>query len=169
MFKDAIGRQWQLATIQLDFNLPNRFDLSYVNEQGEKERPVVIHRAISGSLERFMGVMIEHFAGVFPLWLAPRQAIVVPVGEKFNDYAEKVLKSLKDAGIRAEGDFSSDGLNKKVRNAEQAHINYILVVGEKEEKENSVAVRNYKTKEQIEVTLSQIVDNLKEEIELKKL
>lgn len=169
MFKDAIGRQWQLATIQLDFNLPERFDLSYVNESGEKERPVVIHRAISGSLERFMGVMIEHFAGVFPLWLAPRQAIIVPVGEKFNDYAEKVLKSLKDAGIRAEGDFSSDGLNKKVRNAEQAHINYILVVGEKEEANNGVAVRNYKTKEQTETSLDQLVDNLKEEIELKKL
>lgn len=169
MFKDAIGRQWQLATIQLDFNLPERFDLSYVNESGEKERPVVIHRAISGSLERFMGVMIEHFAGVFPLWLAPRQAIVVPVGEKFNDYAEKVLKSLKEAGIRAEWDFSSDGLNKKVRNAEQAHINYILVVGEKEEANNGVAVRNYKTKEQTETSLDQLVDNLKEEIELKKL
>jgi threonyl-tRNA synthetase len=169
MFKDAIGRQWQLATIQLDFNLPERFDLSYVNESGEKERPVVIHRAISGSLERFMGVMIEHFAGVFPLWLAPRQAIVVPVGEKFNDYAEKVLKSLKDAGIRAEGDFSSDGLNKKVRNAEQAHINYILVVGEKEEANNGVAVRNYKTKEQSELSLQQFIDNTKEEIELKKL
>ncbi len=169
MFKDAIGRQWQLATIQLDFNLPERFDLSYVNESGEKERPVVIHRAISGSLERFMGVMIEHFAGIFPLWLAPRQAIVVPVGEKFNDYAEKVLKSLKDAGIRAEGDFSSDGLNKKVRNAEQAHINYILVVGEKEEANNGVAVRNYKTKEQSELSLQQFIDNTKEEIELKKL
>lgn len=169
MFKDAIGRQWQLATIQLDFNLPERFDLSYVNESGEKERPVVIHRAISGSLERFMGVMIEHFAGVFPLWLAPRQAIVVPVGEKFNDYAEKVLKSLKEAGVRAEWDFSSDGLNKKVRNAEQAHINYILVVGEKEEANNGVAVRNYKTKEQSELSLQQFIDNTKEEIELKKL
>ncbi len=169
MFKDAIGRQWQLATIQLDFNLPERFDLSYVNESGEKERPVVIHRAISGSLERFMGVMIEHFAGVFPLWLAPRQTIVVPVGEKFNDYAEKVLKSLKETGIRAEWDFSSDGLNKKVRNAEQSHINYILVVGEKEEANNGVAVRNYKTKEQSELSLQQFIDNTKEEIELKKL
>ncbi len=169
MFKDAIGRQWQLATIQLDFNLPNRFDLSYINEQWEKERPVVIHRAISGSLERFMGVMIEHFAGVFPLWLAPRQAIVVPVGEKFNDYAEKVLKSLKDAGIRAEADFSSDGLNKKVRNAEQARINYILVVGEKEEANQGVAVRNYKTKEQTESALSDVIESLKNEITTKKL
>jgi threonyl-tRNA synthetase len=169
MFKDAIGRQWQLATIQLDFNLPERFDLSYVNESGEKERPVVIHRAISGSLERFMGVMIEHFAWIFPLWLAPRQAIVVPVGEKFNDYAEKVLGSLKDAGIRAEGDFSTDGLNKKVRNAEQAHINYILVVGEKEDANNGVAVRNYKTKEQSDLSLQQFIDNVKEEITSKKL
>ena len=165
MFKDAIGRQWQLATIQLDFNLPERFDLSYINEAGEKERPVVIHRAISGSLERFMGVMIEHFAGVFPLWLAPRQVIVVPVGEKFNDYAEKVLKSLKDADIRAEIDLSTDGLNKKVRNAEQSRINYILVVGEKEETEKSVAVRNYKTKEQTEVTLQEFIDNSQQEIQ----
>lgn len=169
MFKDAIGREWQLATIQLDFNLPERFDLSYINEQGEKERPVVIHRAISGSLERFMGVMIEHFAGIFPLWIAPRQVIVVPVGEKFNDYAEKVLKSLKDADIRAEADFSTDGLNKKVRNAEQARINYILVVGEKEEMENSVAVRNYKTKEQTEVSLISLVENLSTEIKAKSL
>lgn len=165
MFKDAIGRQWQLATIQLDFNLPERFDLSYINEAGEKERPVVIHRAISGSLERFMGVMIEHFAGSFPLWLAPRQVIVVPVGEKFNDYAEKVLASLKEADIRAEIDLSTDGLNKKVRNAEQSRINYILVVGEKEETENSVAVRNYKTKEQTEISLNDFIDKTQKEIE----
>lgn len=169
MFKDAIGRQWQLATIQLDFNLPERFDLSYINEAGEKERPVVIHRAISGSLERFMGVMIEHFAGIFPLWLAPRQVIVVPVGEKFNDYAEKVLKSLKEADIRAEIDLSTDGLNKKVRNAEQARINYILVVGEKEEATNGVAVRNYKTKEQTEISLEEAIKNLTSEISTKAL
>jgi threonyl-tRNA synthetase len=169
MFKDAIGRQWQLATIQLDFNLPERFDLSYINEAGEKERPVVIHRAISGSLERFMGVMIEHFAGIFPLWLAPRQVIVVPVGEKFNDYAEKVLKSLKDADIRAEVDLSTDGLNKKVRNAEQSRINYILVVGEKEEANNGVAVRNYKTKEQTEISLDEMIKNLTSEITTKAL
>jgi len=169
MFLDAIGREWQLATIQCDFNLPNRFDLSYINEQWEKERPVVIHRAISGSLERFMGVMIEHFAGVFPLWLAPRQVIVVPVGEKFNDYAEKVLKALKDADIRAEIDLSTDGLNKKVRNAEQSRINYIIIVGEKEEANNGVAVRNYKTKEQTEVSLQEFIDNSQQEIQLKKL
>lgn len=113
--------------------------------------------------------MIEHFAGIFPLWLAPRQAIVVPVGEKFNDYAEKVLKSLRDAGIRAEGDFSTDGLNKKVRNAEQAHINYIIVVGEKEEANSGVAVRNYKTKEQTEESATDFIERVKNEIEKKTL
>ena len=108
MFKDAIGRQWQLATIQCDFNLPNRFELKFINEKGEEERPVVIHRAISGSLERFMGVMIEHFAGVFPLWLAPRQAVVIPVGEKFESYAEEVYSTLRKANIRVTLDDSSD-------------------------------------------------------------
>ncbi|MDD2871936.1 MAG: threonine--tRNA ligase [Candidatus Gracilibacteria bacterium] len=148
MFKDAIGREWQLATIQCDFNLPNRFDLSFTNENNEQERPVVIHRAISGSFERGMGVLIEHFAGVFPLWLAPRQVIVIPVLPMFDDYAEKVMNDLRNAGIRASGDFSTDGLNKKVRNAEKMHNNYILVIGEQEQKDNTVSVRNYKTKEQ---------------------
>lgn len=128
MAKDALGRKHQVATIQLDFVQPKRFELVYTNEKGEKDDVVMLHVAIMGSIERFLSVMIEHFAGVFPLWLAPRQVIVVPVGEKFNNYAEKVLQSLKKADIRAEIDLSSDGLNKKVRNAEQSHINYILVV-----------------------------------------
>ncbi|MDD3144478.1 MAG: threonine--tRNA ligase [Candidatus Gracilibacteria bacterium] len=148
MFKDAIGREWQLATIQCDFNLPNRFNLSFTNENNEQERPVVIHRAISGSLERGMGVLIEHFAGVFPLWLSPRQVIIVPVLPMFDDYASEVLKTLKDAGIRASADFSTDGLNKKVRNAEKMHNNYILVIGEQEVQNKTVSVRNYRTKEQ---------------------
>lgn len=169
MFKDAIGREWQLATIQLDFNAPNRFDLSFVNEQGEKERPVVIHRAISGSLERFMGIMIEHFAGTFPLWLAPVQARVVPVGEAFFGYAEEVYDLLKKSGIRVEKDLSSDGLNKKVRNAEIEHINYILVVGAAEAEGASVALRNYKTKEQSNVLLDHLLVQLKNEIETKAL
>lgn len=169
MFKDAIGRQWQLATIQCDFNLPERFNLSYVNEQGEKERPVVIHRAIAGSLERFMGIMIEHFAGTFPLWLAPVQTVVVPISENFAEYAREVQASLKKAGIRSELDDSNDGLNKKVRNAETSHINYILVVGEKEMMEKSVAVRNYKTKEQSEVKLDVFIENIRGEIENRSL
>lgn len=169
MFKDAIGREWQLATIQLDFNAPNRFDLSFTNEKGEQERPVVIHRAISGSLERFMGIMIEHFAGTFPLWLAPLQARVVPVGEAFFPYAEEVYSLLRQAGIRVSLDDSSDGLNKKVRNAETEHVNYILVVGEQEMIGKSVAVRNYKTKEQSNVGVSEFIEILKSEIGEKRL
>ncbi|MBF0981803.1 threonine--tRNA ligase, partial [Candidatus Gracilibacteria bacterium] len=118
MFKDAIGRERQLATIQCDFNLPVRFDLSFTNEQGEKERPVVIHRAISGSLERFMGVMIEHFGGAFPLWLAPTQVQIVPVAEKFNDYAFQLKSQLNQLDIRAKVDDGSDSFSKKIRNAE---------------------------------------------------
>lgn len=169
MFKDAIGREWQLATIQCDFNLPNRFDLSFTNEKGEQEKPVVIHRAISGSLERFMGIMIEHFAGTFPLWLAPLQARVVPVGEAFFPYAEEVYSLLKQAGIRVSLDDSSDGLNKKVRNAETEHVNYILVVGEQEMNNKSVAVRNYKTKEQSIVGMNEFIEILKSEIGEKRL
>lgn len=169
MFKDAIGREWQLATIQCDFNLPVRFDLGFTNEKNEQERPVVIHRAISGSLERGMGVFIEHFAGTFPLWMAPRQAIVVPVGEKFNDYAKKVEQALFDADIRVKWDYSTDGLNKKVRNAEKMHINYILVVGEEEETNNTVSVRNYKTKDQSIESLDELVQKLQAEIKNKSL
>jgi len=163
MFKDAIGREWQLATIQCDFNLPQRFDLSFTNENNEQERPVVIHRAISGSFERGMWVLIEHFAGTFPLWMAPRQVKVVPVSDKFFDYAGKVEKELRDAWIRASWDYSSDWLNKKVRNAETMHINYILVVGEQEENNGTVAVRNYKTKEQSVEKLWEFLNRVVEE------
>lgn len=164
MFKDAIGREWQLATIQCDFNLPQRFDLSFTNENNEQERPVVIHRAISGSLERWMWVFIEHFAGTFPLWMAPRQVKIVPVSDKFFDYAKKVEKELFEAKIRVSADYSSDWLNKKVRNAEQMHNNYILVVWEQEETDNTVSVRNYKTKEQSVESLEEFMGRVVEEI-----
>lgn len=169
MFKDAIGREWQLATIQCDFNLPERFDLSFTNNEGEKERPVVIHRAIAGSLERAMGVFIEHFAGTFPLWMAPRQVRLVPVAEKFNEYSEWVYKTLKDAGIRVEIDDSNDSLNKKVRNAEKMHVNYILVIWEEEVTNSSVAVRNYKTKEQSVMKTEEFSEMVLDEISEKKL
>ncbi|MFZ4461282.1 MAG: threonine--tRNA ligase [Patescibacteria group bacterium] len=169
MFKDAIGREWQLATIQCDFNLPNRFDLSFVNEKGEKEKPVVIHRAISGSLERFMGIAIEHFAGTFPLWLAPTQVQVVAVGESFQEYAEEVGARLKQAGLRTQIDRSGEGLGKKIRNAESMHHNYILVVGEKEQASGGVSVRNYKTKEQIDMSLEAFLSMAKDEIKNRSL
>ncbi len=169
MFKDAIGREWQLATIQCDFNLPVRFDLSFTNENNEKERPVVIHRAISGSFERGMWVLIEHFAGVFPLWMAPRQVIIVPVLPKFDDYAQTVLDTLKSAWIRASADFSTDWLNKKVRNAEKMHNNYILVIGEQEENDKTVSVRNYKTKEQTVEGLEEFKTRILNEINTRSL
>lgn len=169
MFKDAIGREWQLATIQCDFNLPNRFELSFTNENNEQERPVVIHRAIAGSLERWMGVLIEHFAGVFPLWLSPRQVKIVPVLPKFDDYAHEVMHELKKAGIRVTWDFSTDNLNKKVRNAEKMHNNYIVVIWEQEETDNTVAVRNYKTKEQTVEKREDFIARIVEEVKSKTL
>ena len=151
MFRDAIGREWQLATIQCDFNQPNRFELSFKNEKWEDEQPVVIHRAISGSLERFMGIMIEHFAGTFPLWLAPEQVRIIPVGEAFFSYADEVYWELRKAWLRVTFDDSTDSLGKKIRNAELDKIPYILIVGEKEVADNTVSVRVNKTKEQLTV------------------
>jgi len=169
MFKDAIGREWQLATIQCDFNLPQRFNLSFTNENNEEERPVVIHRAISWSLERWMWVLIEHFAWVFPTWLSPRQVKVLPVLPKFDDYAQKIVNELKASGIRVSWDFSDDNLNKKVRNAEKMYNNYILVIGEQEETDWTVAVRNYKTKEQTVEKIEDFKDRIIKEIKNRSL
>jgi len=169
MFKDAIGREWQLATIQCDFNLPERFNLSFTNENNEQERPVVIHRAILWSLERWMWMLIENFAWIFPLWLAPRQAIIVPVMPMFDEYAKKVENELKGSGIRVSGDYSTDWLNKKVRNAEKMHNNYILVVGEQEQNDGTVSVRNYKTKDQTVESLEEFKSRILEEIKTRSL
>ena len=164
MFKDAIGRQHQLATCQVDFNLPQRFDLSFVNEAGENERPVVIHRAIAGSLERFMGVMIEHFAGAFPLWMSPIQMMIVPVADVFNDYAFALNSQFKSHDLRSRVDEGSDSFAKKIRNAELLKIPYILIVGEKEQSDNSVSVRVYKTKEQYTMSVEEFVAKMESEV-----
>jgi len=140
--KDSLGREHQVATIQLDMNLPERFDLTCTNEKGEKERIVMIHAAIMGSLERFIAVLIEHLAGNFPLWLSPVQVIVIPVGEAQNEYAQTICQSLQDAGIRAEVDNGNEGLGKKVRAAKVAKIPYYLVVGGKEVESNTVTVEH---------------------------
>ncbi len=169
MFKDAIGRERQLATIQCDFNLPVRFDLSFTNEQGEKERPVVIHRAISGSLERFMGVMIEHFGGAFPLWLAPIQVQIVPVAEKFNDYAFQLKSQLNQLDIRAKVDDGSDSFSKKIRNAELMKIPYTLIIGEKEQNSDSVSVREFRSKAQYEKSVEDFIAQLTAERDERKL
>lgn len=144
MAKDAIGREWQVATIQLDMNMPNRFDLTCINEKGEKERIVMIHAAIMGSIERFLSILIEHTAGAFPVWLAPVQATVLPIGEKFSKYAQKVYDALIAAGVRAELSEANESLGKRIRAAELMKIPYVLVVGEKEEADGTVAVRSRK-------------------------
>lgn len=149
--------------------MPERFDLSFVNEQGEKERPVVIHRAISGSLERFMGVMIEHFGGAFPLWLAPVQIQIVPVAEKFNDYAFELKKRFSQQDLRASVDDSSDSFSKKIRNAEMMKVPYILIVGEKEEAASSVSVREFRSKKQYEKSVSDFISQVTSEKKERRL
>jgi threonyl-tRNA synthetase len=144
MAKDSLGRELQVATIQLDMNMPERFDLVCTNEKGEKERIVMIHAAIMGSIERFLSVIIEHFAGAFPLWLAPVQAVVVPVSEKTSAYGKKVYDALLKAGIRVELSEPTESLGKRIRAAELMKVPYVLVVGEKEEESGSVAVRSRK-------------------------
>jgi hypothetical protein len=144
IFKDVIGRDWQLSTIQLDMNLPQRFELEYIDENSEKQRPVVIHRAILGSTERFLGILIEHFAGKFPVWLAPVQATILPVSEKFADYGKKTYDALIAAGIRAELSEANESLGKRIREAEMMKVPYIIVVGEKEEGGGTVNVRDRK-------------------------
>jgi threonyl-tRNA synthetase len=141
MVKDALGREWQLGTVQVDYNLPDRFELEYIGADNQKHRPVMIHRAPFGSLERFVAVLIEHSGGKFPLWLTPNQVVIIPVSEKFNDYAEKVLKFLNNYDIRTLIDERSEKVGKKIRDNELKKIPYLLVVGEKEENSDTVAVR----------------------------
>ncbi len=169
MFKDAIWREWQLATVQCDFNLPERFNLSFTNENNIQERPVVIHRAIFWSLERGLWVLIEHFAWIFPLWLSPRQVIVIPIIPMFDEYADSILKELKKEWIRVSWDFSTDSINKKIRNAEKMHNNYIIVVWEKEEVDWTISVRNYRTKEQSIEKLEDFKNRILKEYKTKSL
>ena len=139
---DAIGRPWQLSTVQFDFNLPRRFELEYITEDGKAHQPVMVHRALWGSVERFFGVLVEHYAGAFPVWLAPVQAIVLPITDKQNDYATEVVKRLDEAGIRAEGDLRSAKVNAKIREAQLQKVPYMLVVGGREAEAGTVAVRH---------------------------
>jgi len=139
--KDAIGREWQLTTIQFDFNEPERFDMTYIDSDGQKKRPYMVHRALLGSIERFFGVYLEHTAGAFPIWLAPEQAAVIPVGPDFADYAAQVAAELKRAGIRAKAMLSDERMNAKIRDAQGQKVPYMLVVGAKERDEGTIAVR----------------------------
>ncbi|MBK8904373.1 MAG: threonine--tRNA ligase [Anaerolineaceae bacterium] len=141
IFRDVLKREWQLGTVQVDFLLPERFDLEYTGEDGQKHRPVMIHRAPFGSMERFVGILIEHFNGAFPLWLSPVQAMMVPITDRHIPYANKVAAELRAAGMRVEVDASSNRMNAKIRDAQLQKVPYMLVVGDKEEEDNAVAVR----------------------------
>lgn len=157
MVRDAIGREWQLTTVQLDFNQPENFDMKYVGEDGENHRPAVLHVALFGSFERFLAIIIEHYAGAFPAWLAPVQARLLPVSEKFMDYAKDVQKQLEEAGVRVDIDDSNETLGKKIRNAEMMKLPYMIVIGEKEVEAKNVAVRDYATKEQTEMSVEELI------------
>ena len=165
---DALGREWQCTTIQFDFNLPERFDITYVGEDGREHRPYVVHRAILGSIERFFGVLIEHYAGAFPAWLAPVQATVIPIADRHLEYAHMLEKSLKEQGIRVEVDDRSERMNAKIRHAQLQKVPYMLVVGDKESDANSVAVRLRDGQDAGSKTLTETIALIQEAIEAKK-
>ena len=161
---DAIGRTWQCGTIQLDFQFPQRFELEYIGTDGEKHRPIMIHRTAFGSIERFIGILVEHFAGAFPTWLAPVQVKVLPISEKYEAYAQTVKNTLDKAGIRAEIDLRSEKIGYKIREAQTQKIPYMLVVGQKEESEHCVSVRSRFKGDEGPASLSAFIDSIKEEI-----
>lgn len=165
--KNAAGREWQIATIQLDMNLPERFDLTCVNEKGEKERIVMIHSAITGSIERCVAIILEHLEGILPLWLSPVQVKVLPIGEAHFDYAKNVFESLKAEGIRAELDESNESLGKKIRNAKTDKVFYTLVIGDKEVTDNQVTVEGREEKLGA-MPLPDFISKVKEEIKNRK-
>ncbi|RLD66945.1 MAG: threonine--tRNA ligase [Bacteroidetes bacterium] len=165
MVRDAIGRKWQLGTIQVDYNLPERFELEYIGEDNKKHRPVMIHRAPFGSMERFVAVLIEHTAGKFPLWLTPEQIRILPISEKYQKYAEKVLELLKNSDIRAQIDDRSEKTGRKIRDAELQRVPYMLIVGEKEETGNKVSFRRQGAGDQGSVSVSDFVKMINDEVE----
>ncbi|MFH1551858.1 MAG: threonine--tRNA ligase [bacterium] len=166
--EDSLGRTWQCATIQLDFQMPLKFNCKYIDKNGKEKTPIMIHRTIMGSFERFIGILIEHFAGAFPVWLSPVQAQIIPIGEKFNKYGEQILNKLKQNSIRAELNDNNETLGKKIREGEMQKIPYLLIVGEKEQKVDSVAVRHREKKDVGLMKTDKFIEKIKEEIENKK-
>jgi threonyl-tRNA synthetase len=167
--RDCIGREFQLGTVQLDYNLPKRFDLSYIGADNRPHRPVMIHRAPFGSMERFVGILIEHFAGAFPLWLAPEQARVLPVSEKFDDYARKVERTFRDRGFRVTGDYRATKIGPKIRDAQLEKIPYMLVVGEREQAAETVALRDRVEGDLGARPVAEVVDLFGDEVETKQI
>ena len=167
--EDSIGRTWQCGTIQLDMQMPQRFDLEYTGADGEKHRPVMIHRVAFGSVERFIGILIEHFAGAFPTWLSPVQVKVLPISDKYMEYANTVLTQLNDAGIRAEIDTRAEKIGYKIREARLQKIPYMLVVGAKEEEEKVVSVRSRFKGDEGQKDLQAFIADILEEIRTKEI
>ena len=166
---DCIGRTWQCGTIQLDFQLPLRFNCEYIGADGEKHRPIMIHRVVFGSIERFIGILIEHFAGAFPTWLAPVQVKILPISDKYADYSKEVLDKLTEAGIRAEMDTRSEKIGYKIREAQTQKIPYMLVVGQKEEEEKTVSVRSRFAGDEGASSVESFIESIQKEIEEKNL
>jgi threonyl-tRNA synthetase len=167
MVRDAIGRKWQLGTIQVDYNLPERFDLTYIGEDNAKHRPVMIHRAPFGSLERFIAVLIENCAGKFPMWLVPVQVKILPISDKFISYAENILFQLKNNDIRAEIDDRSEKIGRKIRDTELAKIPVMLIIGEKEVNEEKVSVRRQGKGDVGSKLIGEVIDEIREEVKNK--
>ena len=166
--KDSLGRPWQCTTIQVDFNLPERFDVSYIDEKGKKQQPIMIHRALLGSLERFIGVLIEHYAGAFPVWLAPEQVWILPIGSRHKEYALKVAEALKQQNIRVVVKNENETIGKKIRDGELQKIPYLLVVGDKEISAESVAVRERGKGDLGPIKLDKFIEKIIDEIKIKK-
>lgn len=167
--EDCIGRTWQCGTIQLDFQMPQRFDLTYVGADGEKHRPIMIHRVLYGSIERFIGILIEHYAGKFPTWLAPVQVKILPITDKHMAYAEKLRDNMKEKGIRVELDSRNEKIGYKIREAQLQRVPYMLVLGDKEIEADSVAVRSRDQGEMGVMALAQFIENIIKEIENKQM
>ncbi len=164
MVKDALGRNWQLGTIQVDYTLPDRFELEYVGADNQKHRPVMIHRAPFGSMERFVAILIESTAGNFPLWLAPEQVAILPISEKYHEYAKGLHLKLQENDISGVMDERDEKIGKKIRDAEMKKIPYMLIVGEKEAEEGAVAVRQHGKGDQGSVKVDAFIDSFKESV-----
>ena len=164
LMKDSLGRDWQTGTIQLDFQIPKKFNLSYIDSDGKEKTPVVIHRVVYGSLERFIGILTEHLAGAFPVWLSPVQVAVIPISERHDEYAKKIEKELKDKNIRVEIKNQNETLGKKIREAEMQKIPYLLIVGDKEIAANAVAVRERRKGDLGQMPINNFVDKIKNKI-----
>jgi len=161
---DALGREWQLSTIQFDFNLPERFGLEYIGEDGQPHRPYMVHRALLGSMERFFGVLIEHFAGAFPVWMAPVQVVVIPIADRHLGYAREVAKKLRAEGIRLELDERPERMNAKIRDAQNQKVPYMLVIGDNEMQAEQVSLRVRDGSQQNNISLNEFLLRIKDRV-----